>query len=288
MEIGKGSGAVHVVGILVCLGAVAYFGLYLPERFLAWSLVAAFFAVAAVVAAHGITGDFRGLLIDDRNKMSLSRLQVVAWLLITLAALLTATLGNMRVSDKLSRNSIPELPNELLILFAITGASAVSAPMIRGAKRAARPDPYEANRTAKQLTADDQGLQLDVPDGVILRNTNPASARWGDLLKGDEAGNAAVIDLGKLQMFFTTFVLLLSYSAMLGKTFAGNGFVAALPAFSEGFNLLLGISHTGYLTYKASPHTREAPPSQPNGARGDNGQREGFEELPDAARLGTP
>jgi hypothetical protein len=105
---------------------------------------------------------------------------------------------------------------------------------------------------------------------VIVRNRNPASARWGDLLKGDEAGNAAVIDLGKLQMFFTTFVLLLSYSAMLGKTFAGNGFVAALPAFSEGFNLLLGISHTGYLTYKATPHTRETPAPALNGAaRGD-------------------
>ena len=40
-----------------------------------------------------------------------------------------------------------------------------------------------------------------------MRNRSSKDARWGDLLKGDESGNASAVDLGKLQMFFFTFIL---------------------------------------------------------------------------------
>jgi hypothetical protein len=46
---------------------------------------------------HGITGRPQGLLIDERRKMSLSRLQLVLWTVTILSGLLTAAVSNIGV-----------------------------------------------------------------------------------------------------------------------------------------------------------------------------------------------
>jgi hypothetical protein len=77
------------------------------------------------------------------------------------------------------------------------------------------------------------------------------------LVRGEETGNAASLDLGKLQNLFFTVALLIAYAANLRGTLtvADTGAFAGLPELSEGLVSLLGISHAGYLTYKAVPHS---------------------------------
>ena len=49
----------------------------------------------AVVAGHGVTGLWLGLLIDTRNKASLSRLQMTLWTILILSGFLAAVITNI-------------------------------------------------------------------------------------------------------------------------------------------------------------------------------------------------
>lgn len=52
-------------------------------------------------------------------------------------------------------------------------------------------------------------------DGQIIGNAQPALAQWSDMFTGDETSNGAHVDLAKLQMFFFTVIVALSYFAAL-------------------------------------------------------------------------
>jgi hypothetical protein len=139
----------------------------------------------------------------------------------------------------------------------------VASPAVLGAKRDRTAKPSVLERTFVVLER--QGYKrgaLDV-DGLVLTYISPEFSRWGDLFKGEEAGNAAAVDLGKLQMFFFTFVLVLGYGAAVAAAFSREGPLTALPAVEDGMNILLGISHTGYLANKAITHSRPAEPAAP-------------------------
>jgi hypothetical protein len=97
---------------------------------------------------------------------------------------------------------------------------------------------------------------------MVLRNASPSDARWGDLLKGDETGTASTVDLGKLQMFFFTFVLALGYGVAIAQMFDSTSAVTSLPVVDSTVNTLLGISHSGYLASKGVTRSREAEPDE--------------------------
>ncbi len=83
----------------------------------------------------------------------------------------------------------------------------------------------------------------------------PTKANISDLFKGDEVSNAAQLDLGKVQMFYFTLILVFAYGVQLGSLFLdSSGVVENLPVLSTGMLALLAISHAGYLTNKAVPH----------------------------------
>jgi hypothetical protein len=210
----------------------------------------------AVIAGQGITGYWRGILIDNRNKMSLARLQLLVWTLVVLSAIVTAGITNGAFSTQAPLSI--QIPEELWVLLGISTASAVAAPAVLAPKKKKIPDLKEVMQAQAEMKRGDEAVDIDtMHPGLILRNTSGKHARWGDLLKGDEWGNAAVVDLGKLQMFFFTFVLALGYGIAIGRLFDGAGGIAALPVVDSSMNTLLGISHTGYLANKVVPHSRE-------------------------------
>jgi hypothetical protein len=84
----------------------------------------------------------------------------------------------------------------------------------------------------------------------------PQDARLADLFQGDEVGNAAHLDLGKVQMFFFTLVLVLTYTAALVLMFTdASTAITGLPPVDQGMVALLGISHAGFLANNAVPHS---------------------------------
>jgi len=86
------------------------------------------------VAGHGILGLWRGLLVDERNKMSLSRLQMILWTIIVLSGFLTVALLNIR-SRQADALSIT-VPPQLWLLIGISTTSLIGAPLILNTKMA--------------------------------------------------------------------------------------------------------------------------------------------------------
>ncbi len=78
-----------------------------------------------MVIGQGATGLKLGLLIDARNRLSLSRMQIIFWTILILSSLLVAALGNVNLGE-VSPLSI-KIPPEVLGLIGISATSLVGA-----------------------------------------------------------------------------------------------------------------------------------------------------------------
>ena len=66
--------------------------------FLIWIFLLALFVALTLVVSHNFTRRWLGVLIDDRNKFSLSRLQMLLWTAIVLSAFLASVLANIQLT----------------------------------------------------------------------------------------------------------------------------------------------------------------------------------------------
>jgi hypothetical protein len=227
---------------------------------LAYLLAIALLVAFVAVVGFAVTGHWVGVLIDDRNVISLSRFQMAVWTCVLLAAILTAALLNIPV-DALGALDIT-IPDELWALMGISVTSMVASPLILSTK-AKPPTDTQADRVIPAPpVADDVGgpPKASAARGHLAVNSHIDHASWMDLFTGEEVGNAAHLDLTRIQMFFFTLVSVAAYSASLISVFrhVGPDGIHALPSFSSTLVTLLGISHAGYLTAKAVPHTTSA------------------------------
>ena len=229
-------------------------GLWLAEMFLLF--------IFAFVAGKGITGVWRGLFIDERNKMSLSRLQMALWTVLLLSAYLTAALFNLRKGqpDPLSVTLHPALWG----LMGISTVSLVGSPLIKSTKKEAPASENEEAKTKSLLTGQGVNLNRVEVQGQLLVNKDPQDASWTDLFKGEEVGNAANLDLGKVQMFYFTLIIWFAYASSLAAMLKPDvPRIGAFPDVSPCMLALLAISHAGYLAVKAVPHTAQQPSTTP-------------------------
>jgi len=267
----------HTLSLLAIIGAIVLIGLRTPSTQIVWAWIGTLVLLAgfATVAGHGILGLWLGLLIDERNKMSLSRLQMILWTIVVLSGFLTAALWNI------SKGQVDALaiavPAQLWLLMGISTTSLIGSPLIRSTKMT---EPVAANAAQSKMIAIQeqqtraelirQGLtdkEIDILGKIVIWKW-PWDARLADLFQGEEIGNAAHLDLGKIQMFYFTLVLVLAYAVMLGTMFSGIGIthispdgkfitsaISGLPSLPDGMVALLGISNGGYLGNKVIPHT---------------------------------
>jgi len=90
--------------------------------------------------------------------------------------------------------------------------------------------------------------------GQIVVHTRPEHAQWADMFKGEETGNAAYLDMAKIQMLFFTFVVALAYAVTLATLFGSDETnISALPALSQSIVALLGISRLTRQFHTARP-----------------------------------
>ncbi|MEW6181754.1 MAG: hypothetical protein AB1500_01065 [Bacillota bacterium] len=246
----------HTFGLLAIIAAIMLIGLLASsgDKLCAWLGIIALMAVFTTVAGHGVTGLWRGLLIDERNKISLSRLQMTLWTIVVLSGFFTAALSNLR-NGQTAPLSIA-VPSELWLLMGISTTSLVGSPLIKSGKRAKEPRQAERDCTFDLIAKQGGDINKVTNKGQIVVNTTPEEARWSDLFRGEETGNAAQLDLAKIQMFYFTLILVLAYATALGAALAGSAAkIAGFPALDPGMVALMGISHAGYLTNKAVPHS---------------------------------
>ncbi len=244
----------HTLTLLGLLIGIVLIEWLVPRelRLYIWLAIMGFMTSFALIAGHGITGRWLGVLIDTRNKVSLSRLQMTLWTVLILSGFLTAVLTNIHAGH--AEPLAIAIPPELWLLMGISTASMVGSPLILNAKRQRAPSDEE-----KLSALDALARRSITPEQVSFRgqlvvNQNVDAAGIADLFQGSETGNLGLLDLGKLQMFFFTLVLLFSYGTALAGLFAAGETIQALPTLDAGMLALLGISHAGYLVNKALPH----------------------------------
>jgi len=252
----------HTLGTLLTLIATGIAGWFIPSRLVAWLVILLLLIVFIAIAANGVTGNWRGALIDSRNRISLSRFQMLLWTIVILSAYLDATLANMKVVPNLTEATnlfSVSVPSGLWILMGIATTSLVAAPLILSTKTSQTPNEQQKDNTLKLLANQHVDVSNDnvINSGKIIAYATSDNARWADLFTGEEVGNAAQFDLSKIQMFYFTFILVLVYGIALATIFAGQELaIKALPDIDPGILTLLGISHAGYLTSKAVPHSQ--------------------------------
>ena len=218
----------HTWGILAIVVAIFLLGWFVPvsARLWAWLPSLALLALFISVAGHGITGYWRGALIDEQNRISLSRLQLAVWTTVVLSAYVTAALGNIAhgAGDPLAIR----IDSQVWILLGISTTSLVGSPLLKSNK----------------------SIQ-----GLLLRNSGPGDSSWADMFRGEETGNEGLLDMAKVQMFYFTVIVVVAYATALGAELGDRAFpFTEFPSLSSGVLALLGISHAGYLTNKVVPH----------------------------------
>lgn len=191
-----------------------------------WIILILVLCISFFVAGIWIDEAFWGLLLDGRNKVSLSKLQIVLWTILVISGLIAAVVLNIS-NGKVEGGPLNiTVPSDLWILMGITSVSFVASPIIKKDKQ---------------------------ENGLLAANASPIKASFSDLFKGDEKVNAERIDLGKVQMFYLTFIILFAYAFEIGQLLNESSF-STFPEMSNGMVTLLGISNAGYLAYKAAPH----------------------------------
>lgn len=191
-----------------------------------------------------------GILIDTRNVLSLSRLQMAGWTILVLGTLLALAFHNLFVCPDAALNI--NLPEELLWAMGIsTGSLAGSALIVSQKQLDTKDDRKTDNKGDDKNLAQGQSAPTTIDPNTVKTFPNPAQARWSDLLTGELTGNFNRLDLSRVQMLFLTLLIWLVYGVMIGNQFHNeNGLITHFPPLSSQLIGLFTISQLGYLTTK--------------------------------------
>jgi len=241
------------LGFIVLLTGWTAFPLYAAQRWggaVAWAASLLAMTVFIMAVGFNIRNDYKGAVTDEWGRISLSRLQMLAWTLLIISAYQTAVILNILagLADPLAI----AIPEEMWFVLGISTASLLGTPLITTSKVRKRQALMPPSKSGQ-----------DAP-----RRTKPAA--WSDLFTGVDKASEDFVDISRVQMFFFTFIALLAYGYSVASMFlqysrGGDPSlgIKEFPAISSGLLALLGISHTAYLGNKAIDSAPQNPPKPP-------------------------
>jgi hypothetical protein len=246
-----------------------------------WSWILFIMVLFIILASSLITKNpLFGWLINEQNRMSLSRLQMFLWTIVILSAFITAVFANLHFKQFDSAVAIA-IPEELWLAMGISTTSLVGTSLILESKKPKDPklpiDPNQLkdpNQPTPLKKLDDKLESMKIKRiGVLVSPEKPSLL---DLIRGEELGNYDKIDLTRLQNLFFTFILVGTYMASLNVMFselvtktpeiqdiAENFPIASFPELGSSAIALLAISHAGYLVVKAIDKQQTETPETP-------------------------
>ena len=268
----RNAGVVLAVGLAVIIGIPVQHWL-VDWPIVNWALDLAILGGFLLAVGIATNGRLDGVLIDERNKVSLSRLQTAAWSVVVIGSFVAYTMIRLKggVVDPLA----VAVPEELWVAIGITATALVGTPIIHQVKQ--QPGRVPSAEELAAATVRTGTAHVNVR-GYLVVNQAPSEASWGDMFRGEEAGNTGLLDIGKIQMFWFTGLLVVVYLAAVAvaigdatsavaeaqteaaKSAVLTSHLKGLPVLSAAFVALLAISNGTYLASKAAPHTQQQPP----------------------------
>jgi uncharacterized protein YneF (UPF0154 family) len=241
----------QTLALFVLVFSVVYslFSLDLVGILGVWILVIALFVIFLAVIGAFISGRAMGLLLDSRNRMSLSTFQTILWTVILLSAFFTVAAALMQTEGKVPNAFDIVMDARLWALMGISVTTLAGTPLLKdtksrrsvsirairdyaksNAKRILERIGREPNRfpPAKfplpNKSADDlmdlpddaiRAAVADDRDGPLCIAPDPMKTAPIDIFRGDELVNCRRVDLAKVQMFFFTVIGALAYMLIL-------------------------------------------------------------------------
>lgn len=250
-----------ILGLLFALlGLAGSFGILWNKglaidaaRVSAWLAAILAFAGVFVCLGLGMNDRVLGAVIDERNRYSLSRLQMAMWTILLLPSIYIVALANKHFAPD---DGALNLDWQLLGLLGISVGSVIATPLVLTVKSSQPANPSQVSTAAAELSRT-QNLTGDVTaNGQLIRKDSPAGARFGDLIRGEEIGNAGIVDIPRVQMLIITCIVFVIYGTEIAMKLATAD--TAITPFPNLDDLLLGLvllSHGGYLAGKLTPTT---------------------------------
>lgn len=205
-----------------------------------------------------------GILVDNLNRMSLSKLQSLVWASVLGGAYYTACLWDITHAA-----GLPTLSPDLLKVIGVVATAPVVRNVINDGKMNAPSIPGPSAQSSFN------GLPAPVAPGGTPRqigaldaNANASEASWADLYLGEEVANRNVVDVSRIQKLVFTIILVASFVALVCQQFGdvqittspGHPAIGAvLPSIDSSFVWLLGFSNAAYLAAKATPKSPFSP-----------------------------
>ena len=224
-----------------------------------WVCVLILMAVFVLLTGKTLTGRGLGVLINERNLMSLSRLQLIIWTVLIVSGFFVIAVMRMKAAEVDQPLSIG-IDWHIWTLLGMSATSFVGTPLLYGNKMAEEPrDPAKLEETTASHFADETPGQVAANRcGILYANSSIADARFTDMFQGDELANTHLVDVAKLQMFFFTIVVAMAYGMQLFQLIAYGDLKQCnvhLPELQDGLLALMGVSHAGYLGSKGVDRT---------------------------------
>ncbi|NPU67980.1 hypothetical protein HL667_23465 [Bradyrhizobium sp. 83012] len=214
-----------------------------------WLLTLLMLIVVFVIIGVAQKRRWDGVLIDERNKVSLSRVQIVLWTVLLVSALFTAGLSNVSVG--VANPLEIQIPASVWALLGIGSFSFVASSSILGEKQKGA-DPSRLQTISANLQKSDTLTAPPDSRGQVVTKATPGDARWLDIIRGD-TNDADYVDISKVQQLTFTALLLIVYGSSIFNVLKTMTPVSTFPPVDGGFVSLLGLSHAAYLAYKAVP-----------------------------------
>jgi hypothetical protein len=247
--------------LLVCFAGNIHFAPTSPLDTWLVTLV----VITVSLALFGLAcGRWEATFIDNRNRMSLSKLQVILWTIAIFSALLSASCFNAGGQGDMAAIMGITIDPKLWGLLGIAVTTAIGQPLALSSKSYRVVSDPELDDTKQNLHAITGVPASNVQnDGHVLVKADQTDARWSDLIRGDDVGNADLIDFSKVQQLYFTLLTLLIFGLAVARELVAaatsHNAITALPVPDAGFLGLLAASGAGYLVYKGMSHSKDGP-----------------------------
>lgn len=237
----------HSASVLAVTAFFVWMAVWRPwGLYASWIVTMAALAIFTLIVGRGVTGAWKGAFVDERLRMSLSQLQMIVWTIVIVAAFGTMAIARAQ-RDPVTAMDI-RVPETVWVLLGISTTSLIGSPLIKNAKKDTPTNSIKADSLvwAQGVAASDVTVE-----GQVVMNKSIHQASLADVFMGETVDNFTLLDIGKMQMFFFTVVLVLAYTTAISAQMRA-GSTASLPDVGAGMLPLLGISHAGYLMSKVA------------------------------------